>query len=212
MALLPLTLAERADAVGGDPCSTCGACCRGYYVPISGFDLWRISRATGLDPSDFVVAFGQEASAPLAFRLRKDGEAYELALDKQGAFAVGQPCIFLDELAGGVTRCRVYAARPGVCRAYPMKPDAAGRMALRPGALCPSGSWAEDEARHPRWRAAWQTVADDMERYGQIVTAWNAQVDAHPGLVLSLGQYVDHVLSVYDRLADRLPESALAAT
>jgi Fe-S-cluster containining protein len=201
MALLPLTLVEPPDAVATDPCATCGACCRGYYVPLSGFDLWRLRRATGLDPSDFVVAFEQEASAEIAFRLRKGGDSYELALEKQGSFAIGQPCVFLEELPGGVTRCGVYADRPGVCRAYPMKPDPTGAMALRPRALCPPGSWADDEADHPRWREVWTGVADDMERYAEIVRAWNAQIDAHPDLVLSLRQYINHVLTVYDRLA-----------
>ncbi len=213
MSLVPLTLRDpAAETAGGDPCSTCGACCRGYYVPVTGFDLWRICRARGLDPGDFVVAFGQQPGAAFGFRLRQDGECYELALEKRGRFRLGQPCIFLEELPDGVSRCGIYAQRPGVCRAYPIRPNPAGVMVFRTNALCPSGAWPEDEPQQPHWRELWQSVSNDFDRYGQIVQAWNAQVDAHPGLVLSLDQYVNHVLTVYDRLADRRPESALAAT
>jgi len=198
MSLVPLTLLEPAPrAAGGDPCSTCGACCRGYYVPITGFDLWRICRSLGLDPGDFVVAFGQQPGAPFGFRLRHGGECYELALEKRGRFGLGQPCVFLEELPEGVSRCGIYAVRPGVCRAYPIRP-----------ALCPSGAWADDEPRQPHWREVWQTVSDDFDRYGQIVLAWNAQVDAHPELALSFNQYVNHLLTVYDRLAATRPRPA----
>jgi Fe-S-cluster containining protein len=209
--LVPLTLLEPAAEARGDPCSTCGACCRGYYVPVTGFDLWRICHSLGLNPGDFVVAFGQQPGAPFGFRLRHDGECYELALEKKGRFALGQSCVFLEELPGGVSRCGIYAIRPGVCRAYPIKPNEAGVMAFRRNALCPSGAWPADEADRPHWREIWQTVSDDFERYSQIVQAWNEQIDAHPGLVLSLSQYIHHVLTVYDRLAN-LAEPALATT
>jgi Fe-S-cluster containining protein len=205
MAASPLTLEQAAPHAGGDPCATCGACCHAYYVPLSGYDVWRISRSLGLEPSDFVVAYPRPPGAPFGFRLEHGGETYELALEKQGPFELGQPCVFLDRLPGGVSRCRIYAERPAVCRAYPMKATADDVIALRPGALCPTGAWPEAEPRQPRWRAVWDDLQRQFDRYQQIVEAWNAQVALHPGRVFSMDHYLAYLVAVYDKLASSSP-------
>lgn len=187
----------------GDPCAACGACCHAYYVPISGFDVWRISRSRGLDPSDFVVAYPQKPGAEFGFRLSDRGELYELALEKQGAFELGQPCVFLERVDGVISRCGIYAERPAVCRAYPMLATA-DVIALRPGALCPSGAWSDSEPRQPGWLAAWNRLRGEFDQYRQIVDAWNAQVARQPGRSFTMNQYLAYVAGVYDKLAPPL--------
>lgn len=201
MLVSPLPLESAAPAASAaDPCATCGACCHAYYVPVSGFDTWRISRSLGIDPSDFVVAYSQQPGADFGFQLTDGGDTYELALEKQGPFELGQPCIFLDRLPGGLNRCRIYAERPAVCRSYPMKGTAAGVIALRPGALCPSGTWPSSEPEQPHWRASWEALQSQFEQYRQIVAAWNTQVARHAGRVYSMDDFLTYLMHIYDRI------------
>jgi Fe-S-cluster containining protein len=184
-----------------DPCVTCGICCRAYFVPLSGFDVWRMSRALGLEPSDFVAGFPRKPGAEFAFQLCADGDFYELALEKQGEFRLGHPCVFLESYEGGAMRCGVYEDRPAVCRAYPMVADQDGVITFRPGALCPTGAWADDEPQQPSWRTAWDSLREQFDIYRQVVNAWNAQVAQQPGREFSMRQYLAYIVGVYDKLA-----------
>jgi Fe-S-cluster containining protein len=197
-----LELAPAASTSRRDPCATCGVCCRAYYVPISGFDLWRISRTRGIEPADFVVAYPQRAGGEFGFQLSDGGELYELALEKQGAFQIGQPCVFLESLDDGcASRCGIYADRPAVCRAYPMvATDDNEVITLRPRALCPPGAWPDQEPQQPRWRANWSSLRVQFDQYRQILEAWNAQVALQPGRTFSIDHYLAYLLGVYDKL------------
>jgi Fe-S-cluster containining protein len=171
-------------------------------VPLTGHDVWRLSHGLRVHPAEFVLAYSEEPNRPGGFRLRKRGETYVLALEKRGSVARGQPCIFLDEREDGTSRCGVYAIRPAVCRAYPMvAAETPGQMVLRPGALCPPDAWSPDEPARPAWRAAWQTLDDDFQRYDVVARSWNAAVDQQPKRVFSLHDYLTYVLRCYDRLA-----------
>lgn len=185
-----------------DPCATCGVCCHAYYVPLSGYDVWRISRGLGIEPGEFVVAFPKQPGATFGFQLSQDGDMYELALEKQGPFERGQPCVFLEKQPDGISRCGIYAERPAVCRSYPMKATPANVIAFRPGALCPSGAWPESEPLRPAWREAWDTLEQQFEGYGHVVAAWNAQVASHPGRVFSMDHFLAYVIGMYDKLAN----------
>ena len=187
----------------------CGACCHAYYVPLSGYDMWRISRRLGIEPAEFVVAFPKEPGADFGFQLCQGGDTYELVLDKQGPFQLGQPCVFLDKQPDGVSRCGIYAERPAVCRSYPMKATPAHVIAFRPGALCPSGAWPESEPRQPAWRAAWDALEQQFDHYRYIVAGWNAQVASHPGREFGMDHFVAYVMGMYDKLAQS-PSFAVA--
>jgi Fe-S-cluster containining protein len=189
-----------------DPCASCGACCHAYYVPLSGYDVWRISRALRIEPAEFVVAHSAHAAPEVGFQLCHDGDTYELALEKAGAFEPGQPCIFLEKRPDGTSRCGIYAERPAVCRCYPMKATPADVIAFRPGALCPSGAWPETEPAQPAWRAAWDVLGQQFEQYRYIVSGWNEQVALHPDRAFSMDQYLAYVMGMYDKLCpDEMP-------
>jgi Fe-S-cluster containining protein len=172
-------------------------------VPVSGFDIWRISRSLNIPAAEFVVAYSRPPGADFGFQLTDGGDTYELALEKQGPFEPGQPCIFLDRLPGAVYRCRIYAERPAVCRAYPMKGTPSGEIAPRPGALCPSGTWSASEPQKPQWRAAWEALEWQFDCYRQIVEAWNAQVARQPGRVFSIDAYLTYLMATYDQLGSK---------
>lgn len=185
----------------GDPCARCGVCCHAYFVPLSGYDVWHISRALSIEPAEFVVALSARPGAEIGFQLCQNGDTFELALEKQGPFQAGQPCMFLEKRPNGVSRCGIYADRPAVCRAYPMKATPADVIAFRPGALCPSGAWPESEPRQPAWRDAWDSLAQQFDQYRQIVTGWNEQVALHPGSVFSMDHFLAYLMGMYDKLA-----------
>lgn len=183
------------------PCATCGACCRSYIVPVCGHDVWLMSTRQRLGPEQFLVACPQPEPGPDGFLLALSGPTYGLALDKQGRFTAERPCLFLLELAGGNTRCGVYAHRPVVCQGYPMTVRS-GLVLQREDALCPPNSWPEAEVRRPAWRAAIQRLRMHFDVYYQVVARWNARVlAAGPGVRFALPEYFSYLLNVYHRLA-----------
>ena len=107
-----------------DPCATCGVCCFSYLVPLTGFDVWRISRGLGLAASEFVVGYPIQAGAESGFQLCAGGESFELALEKRGAFERGLGVCVSGVDRGWRSRCGIYALRPvRVRRAYSMVAD-----------------------------------------------------------------------------------------
>src|SRR5439155_20925086 len=113
----------------------------GYLVPLTGHDMWRLSRALQLDPARFVVAWQEEEPAIGGFRLEPGGPAYSPVLEKRSWSRDGAACVFLLRLPGGHDRCGVYEHRPAACRAYPMLLER-GVVALRDDPLCPPGAWS----------------------------------------------------------------------
>jgi Fe-S-cluster containining protein len=187
------------SAGGGHPCATCGACCRGYLVPLCGQDVWRISRELQLAPERFVVAWREEDDGPDRFRLEADGPRYTLVLDRRGWSAQRSACLFLLTLPGGQDRCGIYAKRPAACGAYPMllRRDA---IALREDPLCPPGAWPADEPARPAWREALQRARMDFDVYHAVVERWNAGRRGG-GAARHPSEYYQHLLRVYGALA-----------
>ena len=183
-----------------NPCGPCGACCRSYIVPVCGYDIWLISTGQHLSPETFLVACPQEEPGRDGLYLEAGGQAYGLALDKRGRFAPRQPCVFLLGLADGETRCGVYADRPIVCRAYPMR-IWGGVVFQRKESICPPAAWPGDAVRRPAWRTALQRFYMQMDVYAAVVARWNARVAAYPGARFTLYEYFSYILNVYDRLA-----------
>jgi Fe-S-cluster containining protein len=182
-------------------CATCGACCRSYVVPVCGYDVWLLTRRQRLAPEQFVVAYGQKpGSAPReAFRLEPDGPLFGLALDKRGRFKPSSPCVFLYDLAGGLSRCGVYAERPVVCETYPMAMWA-GVISQREKSLCPPEAWSEADIQDPTWRTGLQRLRFHFDIYHEVVARWNAAV-ASGGRARVLPEFYAYLLNLYDRLA-----------
>jgi Fe-S-cluster containining protein len=188
------------SAPPSNPCATCGACCRSYIVPICGYDMWRICEHQRLDPMEFLVAYPQIEPTRDGFRLDHEGQTYALALDKQGRFDPKRPCLFLTRLADGNDRCGIYTHRPTVCQSYPMGLRELG-VVQRADALCPPDSWAADEPRQPRWRAAVFRQQLHFEIYHRVVACWNRRVAAAPAEAqFHVEHYFLFLLNLYARL------------
>jgi Fe-S-cluster containining protein len=181
------------------PCATCGACCRSYSVPVCGYDIWLINKRQRLSPEQYVIACPQPEMGFDGVLLESGGQPYGLALDKQGRFAVKQPCVFLLRLADGNVRCGIYADRPLVCQAYPMSMWS-GVVFQGKQTLCPPDSWPAREPQRPHWRATLHRLHMQFDLYQAVVTRWNARVTARPGTRFTLHEYFSYVLNVYDRL------------
>jgi len=184
-------------------CATCGACCRSYVVPVCGHDVWLLSTRQRLAPEQFLVAYGQApgSTAREAFRLEAGGPLLGLALDKRGRFKPSSPCVFLYDLAGGQSRCGVYAERPVVCETYPMAMWD-GLVSQREASLCPPDAWSDAAVQHPTWRAGLQRLRFHFDVYHEVVARWNARVAAAgPARSFALAEFYAYLLNVYDALA-----------
>jgi Fe-S-cluster containining protein len=182
-----------------NPCTTCGACCRSYIVPVCGYDVWLISTRLRLSPESFLSMVPQRQPNAEGFRLEDRGPTFELALDKRGRLHPKQPCVFLVRLAGGHDRCGIYAHRPLVCQSYPMSLWR-GALYLRQEALCPPNSWPPDAVKPQPWRAALQRQHMHFDIYREVVARWNARVERSPGQRFALREYLSYLLNAYDRL------------
>ena len=162
--LLPLPILEDAggcgagDAGGDDsPCDDChGGCCRSFAVPVTGADVFRLTRATGRDFWEVACRWpdpdGRIARrfAPALFF--SDDSPADGAVDAAGPVAPGEPsvlclthqasatlpgstrCRFLVETPPtaerprGLGRCGVYGQRPAACRSFPLQFAADGHL------------------------------------------------------------------------------------
>jgi Fe-S-cluster containining protein len=185
--------------VPADPCAPCGLCCRSYLVPVFGHDLYRLVTRQNIDPRQFVFFCEQEEPDRVGFRLKTGGTSYGLALTKKHKLEATQPCTFLVEHDDGGSRCGVYEHRPIACSTYPMSRTPTG-IALSSTALCPPGSWADDEAARPSWAAGLHRLSRYRDTYVEVINRWNAWVDINEDERPSQ-HFIAYVLQVYDRLA-----------
>ena len=83
-------------------CKRCGRCCTDYTVKLSKADIKGIKKL-GYEEVEF-VEIDKNLPEPTKFVLRKKSD-YE--------------CIFLTGNKNGIYSCKIYDARPTVCRRYP---------------------------------------------------------------------------------------------
>jgi uncharacterized protein len=84
-------------------CQKCSECCRHYpFVELTPTEINALEKMTLL--SGEVFANKNETAEQYFLQFTEDGN-----------------CFFLDKVDGGFT-CRVYEARPHICRNYPYKP------------------------------------------------------------------------------------------
>jgi Fe-S-cluster containining protein len=186
------------------PCHDChGKCCRFYIVPITGFDVWRISTALHLDPTSFVVAGGQREGDKFndGFILQPDEKPRYLALDKRGKFDRFKPCTFLVDLANGSGRCGIYEHRPAACRVYPMTLND-GAVDLHESIVCTPGNWTPEEVRHRRWVSMLRESYMEFDIYGEVVKRWNTRVAYAGGAELTLKDFLNYIMNAYSRIAE----------
>ncbi|HID23018.1 MAG TPA: YkgJ family cysteine cluster protein [Planctomycetaceae bacterium] len=181
-------------------CDGCHAgCCRTFAVPVTGADIIRICRATGLSFWDFVCRWA-DSDGHIAkdiaphFHFPDDPQTpfvIALAHTASEVFPRTTKCRFLLECLPDPThplgqgRCQVYAHRPAACRAFPTKFDETGELAL----LQPVPEHARD-ANEPVYRLCprpWEPADLDpvetpqslavlryeMAFFGKVADLWN---------------------------------------
>jgi Fe-S-cluster containining protein len=128
------------------PCFGCSTpCCVEYVVPISGHDLWRLTRALGVPWQELVTLRRTPDDWVESFRLHAGGERQAFLLRKKPSGG----CALLLELPDGSQRCGAHAARPLACRVYPFHSAwrAPTGIDFVPHALCPTIQRARYELR-----------------------------------------------------------------
>jgi Fe-S-cluster containining protein len=199
-------VAPPGASAASDPCAACGLCCRTYLVPVTGLDVWRISRGLGTEPADWLAAWPEGDPSPEGFILQSGGSSFRLVLQKQGSLTPGVPCIFLAPAGDGTSRCGIYAHRPETCRAYPMVKRPEG-VVVHPEAVCPPNSWPDGRSQSLEWLPTINLLQSDLQTYRGVVAAWNQQVRSDRGAVRSLEEFCQFLLDSYEPLRpyDRLP-------
>ncbi|MDH5522594.1 MAG: YkgJ family cysteine cluster protein [Desulfobulbaceae bacterium] len=82
-------------------CKKCGECCKNYpFIELTAGEIKLLELATGLPFKMFTNSNGKKVAG------------YFLQFQKNGA------CFFLTDHNDGYS-CRVYEARPGICKKYP---------------------------------------------------------------------------------------------
>lgn len=79
-------------------CNRCNRCCYGKRIPLTPYDLIRLSEARKIGTGQLIREFTEDG----VFLRVRDDEA-------------GEPCIFL-----GPQGCSVHSGRPAACRIYPL--------------------------------------------------------------------------------------------
>ncbi|HEY7954966.1 MAG TPA: YkgJ family cysteine cluster protein [Polyangia bacterium] len=160
----------------GDPatsaCAGCaGDCCVQHVVPLSGYDLWRLSGGLGV-PWDALVEIAEERH-PLHFGFRLDRGAvhYHFRLKRRASGA----CQLLLELPGGHRRCGVHGLRPGACRVYPLVARDPERDTLSIGghAICPPERAARYLEAAPSLRSLLDEDGADDALYLRVLGRWD---------------------------------------
>ncbi len=154
-------------------CTACGNCCRNLCVAVTGLDVARLAEATGTAPHELVAWLAPDAvdmtGEPQSFVELDAGRRLMVLRQRDGA------C----HLLGADNQCRVYAARPQDCRAFPFDfdaapsptPDAVRRLTLLPLDGCEYAVGAHndaallDSADRTRWY--------ELHSYHALVARWN---------------------------------------
>jgi Fe-S-cluster containining protein len=156
-------------------CTACGNCCRDLRVAVTALDVARLGAATSLAPSELVDWLGPDhvdmTGEPDSFVELSEGRRLMVLRHRDGA------CTQL----GSDNRCRVYAARPRDCRAFPFdfgapagNPTEPRRLSLLPLPVPERCDYAFDGANDEAALALEdQTRWDELRDYQALVSRWN---------------------------------------
>ena len=99
---------NRENIISTEICRKCAKCCKKYpFVEVSLNEINALEQISGLHCDVFAYPTGKVV------------EGYFLQFQGNG------DCFFLNE-NNGIFSCRVYEARPGICKKYPTKPREKG--------------------------------------------------------------------------------------
>jgi Fe-S-cluster containining protein len=165
-------------------------------VPLTGDDVWRLVRLLRVPLRCFVLPIVAPGPGPGRFLLAAAGPFWQLQLARtageQGS------CQFLVDFSGGYRRCGVYAARPAVCRAYPVGRHATAGLRPVAGRVCPQGAFERDDwTAGLDWPARLDELTAELELERLAVEDWNSRV---AGLAPGEEATPDHFLAFQLRL------------
>lgn len=158
-----------------ESCMRCGRCCTSFGVCVTPFDIIRLSKATGRNASDFVMAVEEPPE-------RERGEPAVLIRGMRSLIVLkwrsGRDCMFYDGKG-----CSIYNDRPMLCRTYPFILHGGRLQSLRCRA-CPV-PWKADKS-----------YGFDLEKYESEVNAYRRIADKwnHTGGG-TLGQFLDFAVA-----------------
>jgi Fe-S-cluster containining protein len=192
------------------PCAFCTRrCCHNYLVVITGYDAWVIAKGLRLAPEQFLIAVPQHDPSPRGFRLGRDEQTFDIALDKAPARTKKKPCVFWVGLPSGVGRCGIYAYRPYVCQTYPATLQS-GAAVRREDVLCADGDWRDGRLEAPTWRERLIRMQVEYDIYALAVARWNQRVAraTRPDQfsVLTYFTYLMHYYARLDPIRARLDD------
>jgi Fe-S-cluster containining protein len=210
-------------------CRSCHAgCCRAYAVPITGADVLRLERSTGLGFWDFACRWEDHhgvISGSYAPQLYFEDEILTpfvlCLLHANSANAPGTAkCRFLEELPPdaasplGNARCQVYESRPSACRVFPLKMQTVSPLTILSD-VPPHGRPDDGHEIYRLCPRAWQpgdvdpiqapqdlAVAEyETSFFKQVAALWNER----PGSWLKFPEFLH---TVYERRVIKLPEES----
>ncbi|MGC4069538.1 MAG: YkgJ family cysteine cluster protein [Polyangiaceae bacterium] len=155
-------------------CAACPACCKTVRVPLTHFDLARLTRSTPRSPLDLVEWLSPEVidmtGEPESFVVLREGRRLMTLPHRNGA------CEWLD--SAGL--CSVYAARPASCAAYPYtlsELDSRRRLAVLEDSPCSVAREGGQALSNPADEAHRLEAAAQVQRelvvFVALVSQWN---------------------------------------
>lgn len=144
-------------------CLRCGNCCTRFGVCITPFDIKRISKTTGLAPTDiadFILEPRKRERREPAILI--DGKKCLLVLKRD----IDDVCLFYSKMG-----CKTYLSRPMLCRTYP--------FTLKNKKLVNMNSRACNSCWYPLYNDEKQYFKDilrysrEVEKYRKIAEDWN---------------------------------------
>lgn len=183
------------------PCFDCHApCCVSYVVPITGFDLWRMTRVLGLGWRDVADVKSDQGRYWDCFRLDDSELRHGLYLRTRSTGA----CQFLLDLPGGHQRCGAHDGRPLACRIYPFKVTGSSQLGIEllTHAMCPPPQKALYQRDVEDARPMVTSELLERELYLVAVARWNAmaQTISHAS-PLAVDEFVEWLTRLYDEIA-----------
>ena len=169
-----------------NPCSKCMAgCCRKYSVCLTGYDVARLAKATdNLDWIDSIYAEDTDSGIARSFSLYEDSriEKYILCLRMTDE----ENCIFL----GKDNLCKVYEARPMICRIYPFNQRISDKLNYKENIRCPV-KWDIRGKEAEKFLGNIVRNKKELEEYGKLCEEWDSELTPEK----TLSDFIDFIIA-----------------
>lgn len=151
------------------PCSKCNAqCCSKYSVCLNGYDVARLAKAVdNFDWIDIICAEDTEPEIAHSFSLYRDGKREKFILRLM--MKDDEKCIFLGE----DYFCKVYDARPMICRIYPFNQKISGSLNYKKNIRCPM-KWNLNDSEAEKFLKDVEKNKKELEEYGKWCEEWDS--------------------------------------